>query len=307
MTGELFASSEVIRRGDSSGLVKEGVGGGRVGYYPGTRMIYIEGRLAALLACDERASGLASPSQLETAVDLSARAVSQLLLPSSLVGEKCFLRRIDLACDVSFTEGNQGCRFMRALSALDLQRTKTDAWRKDGRIETIYYRTPSRGLVRLRIYDKGLEAKTHPPGHLLRLEHQWRFEKRNQREPSSMARDDLGSMWEGQLKTWQADNVVVADLNGTQRVIVNAVNKGTLSAFTAERLLGHLLLRGRGMTKEWWTAQDKPHLWSRRSRELRQLGLILDENGLGGSQEEAELPLGTVLRALRQAWPSAHP
>ena len=197
---------------------------------------------------------------------------------------------------------------MRGLSALDLPRTKTDAWRKDGRIETIYYRTPSRGLVRLRVYDKGLEAKTHPPGHLLRLEHQWRFEKRNQREPSSMARDDLGRMWEGQLKTWEAaDNVVVADLNGTQRVIVNAVNEGTLSAFTAERLLGHLLLRGRGMTKEWWTAQDKPYLWSRRSRELRQLGLILDENGLGGSQEEAELPLGTVLRALRQAWPSATP
>ncbi len=271
-------------------------------------MIYIEGRLAALLACDEQASGLASPSQLETASNLSARAVSRLLFPSSLVGEKCYLRRADLSADVFFTYPDQGLRFLRGLAALDLPRTKTDAWRKDGRIETIYYRTPSRGRVRLRIYDKGAEAGSAPPGQLLRLEHQWRFEKRNQREPSSMARDDLGRMWEGQLKTWEAaDNVVVADLNGTQRVIVNAVNEGTLSAFTAERLLGHLLLRGRGMTKEWWSAKGKPYLWSRRSRELRQLGLILDENGLGGSQEEAELPLGTVLRSLRQAWPPATP
>lgn len=69
----------------------------------------------------------------------------------------------------------------------------------------------------------------------------------NQREPSSMARDDLGSMWEGQLKAWEAaDNVVVADLNGTQRVIVNAVNEGTLSAFTAERLLDIFSYAGGG-------------------------------------------------------------
>jgi hypothetical protein len=92
-----------------------------------------------------------------------------------------------------------------------------------------------------------------------------------------------------------------------QRVILAAVNEGRLSAFKAERLLGTLQLRGRGMGKDWWTVQGKPHLWGRRERELRDLGLILDEDGLGREDKEAELPLGTVLRALRQAWPSAIP
>ena len=115
-------------------------------------------------------------------------------------------------------------------------------------------------------------------------------------------------MWEGQLKAWEAaDNVVVADLNGTQRVIVNAVNEGTLSAFTAEHLVGHLLLRGRGMTKEWWSAKGKPYLWSRRSREYASLALSWTRMISAAPQEEAELPLGTVLRSLRQAWPPATP
>jgi hypothetical protein len=207
---------------------------------------------------------------------------------------------------VSFTDGAQGLRFLRALAVLDLPRLNADAWRKDERNETINFRNGAR--IRVRAYDKRVERGSHAPGERLRVEHQIRFVGAKQPSPHEWAHADLGRTWQGPLKAWEAaDDVVVADLNGMQRVILEAVNEGKLSAFTAERLLGTLLLRGRGMGKEWWSAQGKPHLWGRRSRELRDLGLILDEDGLGREDEDAELPLGTVLRALRQAWPAPAP
>lgn len=115
-------------------------------------------------------------------------------------------------------------------------------------------------------------------------------------------------MWQGQLRAWEiADEVVVADLNAMQRVVLQAATDNKLSAFAAERLLGTLTMRGRGLGKNWWIAQGKGYLWGRRSRELRDLGIVLDEDGLGGEHKEAELPLGAILRALRHAWPSATP
>jgi hypothetical protein len=307
-TGECVASSGVTRAALGRVSVDEPIGGGRVGYYPSHRKIYIEGRLAALHARDTSASGLAPPSQLENASRIAALAVSQLLHPSTIALEKCLVRRLDLACDVTFTDGDQGLRFLRALAALDLPRLKSDVWRKDGRIETIYYRTPKRGLVRLRVYDKGVESGSNAPGERVRLERQLRFPRAKAPDPASIARSDLGKTWQGQLHAWEdADEIVVADLNAMQHIVLQAATENKLTAFAAERLLGTLTMRGRGLGKDWWIAQGKGYLWSRRSRELRDLGIVLDEDGLGGEHKEAELPLGTILRALRQAWPAAAP
>jgi hypothetical protein len=307
-TDEFFASSGVARTQPGHVLVNEIIGGGRVGYFPGERLIYIEGRLAALNACDANASGLAPPWQLDNTSRLSALAVTQLLYPSSICFEKCTLRRLDLACDVRFTEGAQGSRFLRALGALDLPRQKSDVWRKDGRTETIYYRTPKRGKVKLRVYDKGVESGSHAPGERVRLEQQLRWTRAKQPDPATIACSDLGSKWQGQLHAWEdAENVVVADLDSMQRVILQAVAEKQLPIYQAERLLGTLAMRGRGFGKETFAADGKRHLWARRSRELRALGFVLDEDGLGTKREQATLPLGTILRALRQAWPSATP
>ena len=103
-TDEFFASSGVAHTQLGHVLVNEVIGGGRVGYFPGQRLIYIEGRLAALNARDANASGLAPQLQLDIAPRLSALAISRLLYPSSICFEKCTLRRLDLACDVRFSE-----------------------------------------------------------------------------------------------------------------------------------------------------------------------------------------------------------
>jgi hypothetical protein len=289
-------------------MFKDVIGGGRLFFYPHLRLIYIEGRLAALLAGNEKASGLAPSSQLGNAADVAARNISKLLFPHTIVRETSFLRRADLTADLRVRDGATGLRLLQALAGVALPRLKTDIYKNVGRVETIYYLTPKRGLVRLRCYCKATESGLGEPGTLIRVEQQRRFVGKQQPSPHEWARADLGRKWQNQLKAWEAaEDVVVADLNGMQRVILQAVSENKLSAFKAERLLGTLLLRGRGMGKDWWTAQGKPHLWGRRERELRDLGLILDEDGLGGDHKEAELPLGTILRALRLAWPSADP
>lgn len=193
------------------------------------------------------------------------------------------------------------------MAALDLPRVKSDVWRKNGRIETVYYRTPSRGAVRLRIYDKGIESGSDPAGERIRIEQQYRWNGAKSPDPADMARRDLGTMWQGQLKVWEnCDQVVVADLTAARRFLLRAVADGRLPACTAERLYGQLGMRADGISKEWWTGLGQPHIWGRRSKELRDLGLVLDEDGLPrGEPQEVVLPLGVVLRALRQAWPAS--
>jgi hypothetical protein len=309
-TGEYFPASRVARK-DGLVLIHDSIGGGKVGYNPGLRMIFIEGRLAALSALSDRASGLAAPWQLETTSRLSTLALSRFLGESGLLVEKCRLRRLDLAAELRFTGGDggaRGLRFLQALSALELPRQKSDSYRINGRVETVYYRTPVRGRVKLRVYDKGVESGSHPPGERIRVEHQHRWVGAKRPDPASVAASDLGRLWQGPLRVWEGcDEVVVADLNAIARVILQRVAARELTACAAERLMGTLWLRGRGHGKEWWAADGKPYMYGRRTRELRKAGVVLDEDGMGGDPREEHLPLGKVLRALRQAWPPAAP
>lgn len=309
---ELEASSEVIRSALGGALVKEPIGGGRVGYFPRHRMLYWEGRLAALHAGNVKALGLAPPSKLVSGSYIAALEISTLL-PETLFFQPSFVRRIDLAADVHFKGGGdgQGLRCLRALASIECPPLKTDARIKNGRVETVSYQT-AKG-IKMRIYDKGLESGRvksgeAAPGEWLRVETQQRYIGSKQPAPADLAQAELGKMWEGRLRGWEAsENVLVGDLGGMERVLVERVQEGRLSAQKAERLLGHLQLRGRGIGKEWWNAQGQPHLWGRRSKELRDLGLILDEDGLGTQKEVAELPLGQLLASLRRAWPSSTP
>jgi hypothetical protein len=309
-TQQVYASSTVSKLGDRVS-VKQKIGGGTVGYYPRHRMISIEGRLAALAARDERAPGLLPPSRLDSMAYMCALEVSQLLYPSGIFFEEPSLRRLDLCAELRFAkgEGDRGLRWLKGLAALDLPRVKRDVWSKNGRIETVYYRTPSRGAVRLRIYDKGIESGSDPAGERIRIEQQYRWNGAKSPHPGDIASSDLGTMWQGQLKAWETcDQVVVADLCAARRFLLRAVAEKRVPACTAERLYGQLGMRADGISKEWWIAQGQRHIWGRRSRELRDLGLVLDEDGLPhGEPQETVLPLGLVLRALRQAWPAAAP
>ena len=309
-TGEYFPASRVARK-DGLVLIHDSIGGGKVGYNPGLRMIFIEGRLAALSALSDQASGLAAPWQLETTSRLSTLALSRFLGESSLLVEPCSLRRLDLAAELFFTAsdgGARGLRFLKGLSALDLPRQKSDTYRMNGRVETINYRTPVRSKIKVRIYDKGVESGSHSPGERIRIEHQHRWVGSKRPDPASVASSDLGKLWQGPLRVWEGcDEVVVADLSASEKVLMQRVAEKRLTAFAAERLTGTLRQRGRGHGREYWAANGQPYIYARRTRELREAGIVLDEDGMGGDTREEHLPLGKVLRALRQAGRPAAP
>ncbi|MGA2319481.1 MAG: hypothetical protein ABSG95_01895 [Solirubrobacteraceae bacterium] len=302
-TGLLGASSGVRRTEGGRVLVDEVVGGGRVLYVPAARLIYIEGRLAALAASDPDAQGLASPRLLESVPIMSALEISQLLLPDTLIFEDVSLRRADLACDLSFMDGATGLALLRGLAALDVPRRKSVTYKRDGRVETVNYCTQKLGHIKLRCYDGGVHRGTHRPGELVRVEAQLRFKGAARPDPSEWAQQDLGKLWQGKLAAWEGtEEVVLAGLNAMEREITDAVAAKRLKLPAAETLIGNLRLRASGRGKDYWTAQGHDHLWGRRARTLRDLGLVLDDADLGHEAEATLLPLGRILRAVREAW-----
>jgi hypothetical protein len=191
---------------------------------------------------------------------------------------------------------------------MDLPRLKSKVISHNGETQSVYWITPKRGLVRLRLYDKGVQSKTAPPGELVRVEHQYRWQGAKQPDPATMARSDLGRMWQGQLRAWEGcDDVVVAGLDAHARLLLERAEDGTINPSAALRLTGEVVQRSNGVGKAWWVARGKARQWSRHTKELRDLGIVLDEDGLPAQTAEATLPLGTILRALRQAWPSPTP
>jgi hypothetical protein len=302
-TGEVIASSSVGRPDGGPVLLKEVVGGGRVFYIPASRLVYIEGRLAALAAGDRAAQGLASPRLLGTVPYMSALEISQLLLPDTLLFEDVSLRRADLACGLGFREGAQGLAVLRGLAALDVPRRKSVTYRHDGCVQTVNYVTPKRGQITLRCYDGGVHRGTHRPGELVRVEAQLRWKGAKRPDPTEWAQGDLGTIWQDKLGVWEGtEEIVVADLNAMERVIGDAVDAKRLKLPAAETLLGHLAWRARGHGKNYWAERGHAHLWGRRRSALRSLGLVLDDTGLGAEAEAALLPLGLILRAAREAW-----
>ncbi|MGH9919074.1 MAG: hypothetical protein ACRD6W_09435 [Nitrososphaerales archaeon] len=213
-----------------------------------------------------------------------------------------------MAADVRFARPDDGLKFLRACSVLELPRLKSKVISHNGQTQSAYWITPKLGHVRLRLYDKGLQSKTAPAGELVRVERQFRWQGKKRPDPASMAQGDLGTMWQGQLRVWEGcDDVVVAGLDDHARLIMERAEDGTINPNKALRLSGEILQRGRGFGRDWWVVQGKGRQWARHTKELRDLGIVLDEDGLPSKRSPTTLPLGTILRALREAWPTAPP
>lgn len=176
-------SSEIAPSARRSYLFRSPIGGGRFGFFPDHQLVYCEGRAASLFVGKPAPPTLLDHRLLSHAATRAALEFEQLGLP--LLFEPALVRRLDLAVEVVFADPTEGVRFMHALSGIPLPRLKTDVWLKDGRVETIYYRTMGRGEIRFRVYDKGVESQTAEPGGRIRLERQLRYPKADQLAPES--------------------------------------------------------------------------------------------------------------------------
>jgi len=282
------------------------VGGARVGFFPDHGLLYAEGRGASFFAGKVAPPSLLRPALLGHAAARAALELEQFGLP--LLFEPVVVRRLDLALELRFNVPADGLRFLRALSALTVPRLKSDVWTRDGRVETIYFRTPDRGHPRFRIYDKGVEAKDAPPGERLRFERQIRYAKAQQIAPEALVRAGLAEAWASDLSAWSRAEALVqpSDLSAAQAAVVKAAEDGRIPPLNAERLLGWLALRSEGRGRSWWATKGQRHIPARRAAELRSLGIALDDAAISGAgQSDVAVPMKAFLDRALAAWSSA--
>jgi hypothetical protein len=225
-----------------------------------------------------------------------------------LLPQDAKVRRVDLAADLQFSDPEDASRFLYGLSVLKVPGLpKTDAWRCEGAIETVYHRLRSR-KVRWRVYDKTAERASEdsangdasaPPQGWIRMERQLHLAKPRQVSPDLLDNQRLAGMWLGELAPWSrvATDSVAGGLPAAQRAVIAAAQQGAITHAQAERLLGHVALSASGLAEQFWNG--RPHTIRRRDAELAGIGVALD--GLEWDTSVC-FPLGQILRGVRDAW-----
>ncbi len=284
-------------------LVSRPVAGVRFGAFHGDTApaAWVEGRLVALLAGSDKAHGLAGPADLVPGAAKAREVFAGLGLDLAAPVEG--VRRADLAGDLSFADGADGLAFLRALASLDVPRLKRDVWAVGPRVETVYYKTPKAGEVRMRAYDKGVESGTAAPGERVRFEMQRRYRKALQMTPRNLAEMDWATSYRERLGPWErsADGFAVVALRGAQEAVLNAVREGATmrdgSALTmrrAERMIGSLVILSE-LGPEWYENDDTAR---RRAREFQDLGVALDLERI----TREPVPVAALLKLLAEAF-----
>ncbi len=287
-------TGEVVRLGPGpagSVIIAKPLEGMRVGAFPGAGFLWAEGRLGAILAGSPEDHSLAPAAKLANG---AARVRDALANVGLNVGDSlAAMRRVDLAAELRFDRPGDGLSFLRAMASLEVPGVKRDVWFTGSRVETVYWRTPKRGAVRGRLYDKGVESGSDAPGHRLRLERQVRYPKAKQQSPAALSGGDLEALYRGRFEALErgSGNVIATGLNGAQRAILDQVESGAITSRKAERMLGTLVLLDH-FGASWW---EKRYTATRRQRELQELGIVLDPE----RNEAAEpVPVGELLAAL---------
>jgi hypothetical protein len=211
-----------------------------------------------------------------------ALAFEQLGVPLFTADIVPVVRRMDLAADVHFEDGQDGLDLLRLCAALDTPHFKVNVYAHRGRVETVSYITPRERNRVLRVYDKGQERRERgvetplgAPGRWVRIERQLRFAKRQQQSPAAIATADLGSLWLRPLAGLAGSTgpLRVHASREAQRLVLDAVSAGEVSALAAERLVGALAIR-EAAGADWYDRHGHRHAGRRRVEDLRQLGVL---------------------------------
>ena len=242
--------------------------------WPSHGIAALEGRLAAVVTGDQDNHALMPKQQLQPGEDVAARAIEALAgVPMFRPGE-CSdgeLRRYDLAAELLFDDAADGIAFLRSVATLTPAGKKRDVIGNEVP-ETVYFRTPKRLVVTERVYDKGRESGSHPPGHRIRVEAQRRPPKSRRRRSGIVGRMDLASDFGRTLSPYvSAERLIASGTNGATAHLVQQAVNGELSIAKAERMIGTLALLhdyGRAVYPDVQQQQ-------RRLRELRSAGIVL--------------------------------
>jgi hypothetical protein len=275
------------------GVYPESIAGHRVVFHGGG-LLYAEGHPAA--------GELGLPADLPAAFDRLQLALLEagLPLPVGRRGEDFYgdrhegfagIRRLDSTCDVATSSVAEGIAVMAGIAAVarDLPRSKCNVWWSgDGRhVQTVALHGFAGGRLLGRVYDKGAESGTAPPGRLLRPEDQRRWDKGYRRGVEELTghyvrekfRSRFAPLWRASKGVTVAGPIVLAEK------LAQMVDAEELAASRARTLAGFLLLEGLGASQG--AARTRRTL----RRECREHGLVLAD----GVLQEVEIDLGAIL------------
>lgn len=252
-----------------------------VGVLPGYRMLFVEGHPAV--------DTLAHPSALPAAAAEVLDRVRELGFP---LGTDAGLGRVDGTVTLGFEEGKQGIAVLQGVAALDFPRSMPVVYGKPP--QTVYiagHRTAER---KARIYDKGVEQLSDPPGTRVRFENQVRYSKETRRAVPEVDLAHVRHRFEARFGPLakSARGLKVASLPVVAAEVHERVLAGEITLRQAERLLGYMTLHQAGER-----AYPRRTMFRRRA-ELRQLGLVLADDFF----EPVEVNLGDTLEAALAAW-----
>ena len=274
-------------RASRSRLLPEKVVGHRVGWFPGSRLVFAEGRpggeeglcdpgdlpaVAGLLADSIRARGVRLPEHdyLPNGIPDGALRRAASLGDSGFAG----VRRLDSTVDLRFEGGATGLAALSGVGALPVPRVSKKVQREVGgnRVETVWFLGTSGRSVLGRWYDKGVETGEADRGQWVRPEDQRRFAK-EARVPvdvvadTSFVRDSFVRRFE---PLWRASKgVLVASHSELAGRVRELVEEGEMTAGEAKAALGHLVLDSGGERLQ------SRSTWYRDRSVCRRHGLVL--------------------------------
>lgn len=299
--------------GERSRLLPDPVAGHRVGWFPGTRLVFAEGRPAGVegLCRTDDLPGVAKLIH-DSLGDLGLRlphwssrplggpVPGGVMRPHLRESGFAGVRRLDSTVDLEFGRSSEGLAVLAGVAALPLPRVKTQVLREVGgrRVETVYFRGSSGRTVLGRWYDKGVESGSHGRGVRVRPEDQRRFAK-DARVPleavaeGSYVRDSFVRRFE---PLWRASKGI--KVTGPRECAARAIElfeAGEISGGEAKAMLGRLMLDTAGGEAVQTLRQQQ------RDRGLaRRHGIVLAD----GVDEEVEVDLCEVMEQAfdSEAW-----
>lgn len=274
-------------RAARSRLLSEKVAGHRVGWFPGSRLVFAEGRpggeeglcdpgdlpgVASLLADSIRDRGIRLPEHAYCPNGIPDGALRR----KAVLGDSGFagVRRLDSTVDLRFGGGATGLAALSGVGALPVPRVSKKVQREVGgnRVETVWFLGSSGRSVLGRWYDKGVETGQAARGQWVRPEDQRRFAK-EARVPvdvvadTSYVRDSFVRRFE---PLWRASKgVLVASHSELAGRVRELVEEGEMTPGEAKAALGHLVLDSGGERLQ------SRSTWYRDRSVCRRHGLVL--------------------------------
>jgi hypothetical protein len=240
-------------------LLPEPVRGYRIGWFPGSGLVFAEGRPGGEALC--------AATELPGALRRLHRALADLGIPTAAV-PSAGIRRLDVAADILSDSAVEGLALLECISTAALGAGKLASYRAERRTESVLVKTRA-GRTLARVYDKGAQLSAVSPGRWIRFEAQWRFPRGARPSPERLDATQLRRRFARRFEPlWRAAaGLRLATPLPLAEQIGAAVASGRLAPSRARTVAGYLLLSAAGV------AQGARRTTYELERECRELGL----------------------------------